>query len=110
MADKKTIRALEEAYKAVFQHLFVQKRKPSTFEEYRIAYAKLCDFYHRHRASSYDPVVLEMSRRYILRQYENGMLSLNYRRLYIRLLAYVDNYFAGRKTDTYAGIAAAVCC
>ena len=96
MTEKKTIRALEEAYRAVFQHLLVHKRKPSTFEEYRIAYAKLCDFYIRHRVSSYDPVVSEMFRRYILRQHENGMLSLNYRRLCIRLSVYVDNYFAGR--------------
>lgn len=96
MTEKKTIKALEEAYRAVFQHLLVHKRKPSTFEEYRIAYAKLCDFYHRHRVSSYDPVVSEMFRRHILRQYENGMLSLNYRRLFIRLSVYVDNYFEGR--------------
>ena len=96
MTEKKTIRALEEAYRAVFQHLLVHKRKPSTFEEYRIAYARLCDFYIRHRVSSYDPVVSEMFRRYILRQHENGMLSLNYRRLCIRLSVYVDNYFAGR--------------
>ena len=96
MTEKKAIRALEEAYRAVFQHLLVHKRKPSTFEEYRIAYAKLCDFYHRHRVSSYDPVVSEMFRRHILRQYENGMLSLNYRRMFIRLSVYVDNYFEGR--------------
>ena len=28
MTDKKTIRALEEAYRAVFQHLLIHKRKP----------------------------------------------------------------------------------
>ena len=95
MTERKTIRVLEEAYRAVFQHLLVHKRKPSTFEEYRIAYARLCDFYIRHRVSSYDPVVSEMFRRNILRQYDNGMLGLNYRRLFIRLSVYVDNYFAG---------------
>ena len=96
MAERKTIKALEEAYRAIFQYLLMHKRKPSTFEEYRIAYAKLCDFYTRHHISSYDPVVSEMFRRHILRQHENGMLSLNYRRLCIRLSVYVDNYFEGR--------------
>ncbi len=42
-----------------------------------------------------DPVISEMFRRNILRQYDNGMLGLNYRRLFIRLSVYVDNYFAG---------------
>ena len=33
MTEKKAIRALEEAYRAVFQHLLIHKRKPTISQE-----------------------------------------------------------------------------
>lgn len=97
MERAQSIMGLEKAWNAILEHLKVHERKACTIKEYRIAYGRLCDFYLTKGIREYDEAINDQFRLHVECLYAEGLISLNYRRLFIRLAKYIDNHHAGKR-------------
>ena len=91
----KQYNALQDGYKAVFDHLESLGRSVNSKYRYEIDFNDISKYYETLQASSYSPAINAEYREALITRFENGDISNKKYQRCSRLSYMLDSYYAG---------------
>ena len=99
MKRQSIIKCLESAWFEMQLQLDRLSRKECMHRVFYIGFRRLSAYYEIRQTYECDKCVNEAFRRHVRREYEDGDLSVNFMRIFIRTANAVDNHMSGRRVD-----------